>query len=194
MLLLFEYKGVIMDKKSLSFSRCVLHLWGKWRLWEHGACWWDEKLRGVYCVSLACLRKVETQFFFQSISLHLNFARIHFFLFPQFFRWMLLFSYDRYYWHLLSARRSPISIAAAVIYIITQLSDDKKPPKGLCHTSYGETWKQWNTNIFDWFNSSWKSSLWFLVWWILNLQLNLIANRFLKEYSHVWAIAYLYLT
>ena len=28
-------------------------------------------------------------------------------------------------------RRSPISIAAAVIYIITQLSDDKKPLKGL---------------------------------------------------------------
>ncbi|KAG5083373.1 hypothetical protein JHK84_053411 [Glycine max] len=66
MLLLFEYKGVIMDKKSLSFSRCVLHLWGKWRLWEHGACW-----------------------------------------------------------------RSPISIAAAVIYIITQLSDDKKPLKDI---------------------------------------------------------------
>ncbi|KHN07351.1 Transcription initiation factor IIB-2 [Glycine soja] len=28
-------------------------------------------------------------------------------------------------------RRSPISIAAAVIYIITQLSDDKKPPKDI---------------------------------------------------------------
>ncbi|KAJ6300428.1 hypothetical protein OIU76_021259 [Salix suchowensis] len=28
-------------------------------------------------------------------------------------------------------RRSPISIAAAVIYIITQLSDDKKPLRGL---------------------------------------------------------------
>jgi hypothetical protein len=27
-------------------------------------------------------------------------------------------------------RRSPISIAAAVIYIIIQLSDDKKPLKG----------------------------------------------------------------
>lgn len=30
----------------------------------------------------------------------------------------------------LNCRRSPISIAAAVIYIITQLSDDKKPLKG----------------------------------------------------------------
>lgn len=30
----------------------------------------------------------------------------------------------------LNFRRSPISIAAAVIYIITQLSDDKKPLKG----------------------------------------------------------------
>jgi hypothetical protein len=28
-------------------------------------------------------------------------------------------------------RRSPISIAAAVIYMITQLSEDKKPLKGL---------------------------------------------------------------
>lgn len=27
-------------------------------------------------------------------------------------------------------RRSPISVAAAVIYMITQLSDDKKPLKG----------------------------------------------------------------
>lgn len=30
-------------------------------------------------------------------------------------------------------RRSPISIAAAVIYIVTQLSDDKKPLKGKLH-------------------------------------------------------------
>jgi hypothetical protein len=37
-------------------------------------------------------------------------------------------------WHFLSillCRRSPISIAAAVIYMITQLSEDKKPLKGL---------------------------------------------------------------
>jgi transcription initiation factor TFIIB len=31
----------------------------------------------------------------------------------------------------LDIRRSPISIAAAVIYMITQLSEDKKPLKGL---------------------------------------------------------------
>uniref|UniRef100_A0A453LFL5 Uncharacterized protein n=1 Tax=Aegilops tauschii subsp. strangulata TaxID=200361 RepID=A0A453LFL5_AEGTS len=31
----------------------------------------------------------------------------------------------------LPCRRSPISIAAAVIYMITQLSEDKKPLKGL---------------------------------------------------------------
>ncbi|GJR63193.1 transcription initiation factor IIB-2 [Tanacetum coccineum] len=34
-------------------------------------------------------------------------------------------------------RRSPISIAAAIIYIVTQLSDDKKPPQrgGTCDWS-----------------------------------------------------------
>lgn len=36
-------------------------------------------------------------------------------------------------WLIILCRRSPISIAAAVIYIITQLSDDKKPLKGLIH-------------------------------------------------------------
>ena len=34
----------------------------------------------------------------------------------------------------LPCRRSPISIAAAVIYMITQLSEDKKPLKGLKHS------------------------------------------------------------
>lgn len=33
-------------------------------------------------------------------------------------------------------RRSPISIAAAVIYIITQLSDEKKPLRGLFHLHF----------------------------------------------------------
>lgn len=41
-----------------------------------------------------------------------------------FFPFLFFYLYANY-------RRSPISIAAAVIYIITQLSDDKKPLKGL---------------------------------------------------------------
>lgn len=42
----------------------------------------------------------------------------------------LFFSWSLYILYNLLYRRNPISIAAAIIYIVTQLSDDKKPLKG----------------------------------------------------------------
>ena len=43
--------------------------------------------------------------------------------------------------YLATCRRSPISIAAVVIYIITQLSDDKKPLKGLLYLVWSHIFK-----------------------------------------------------
>ena len=45
---------------------------------------------------------------------------------------------SKIFFYLNHCRRSPISIAAAVIYIITQLSEEKKPLRGLCSTSLAQ--------------------------------------------------------
>jgi hypothetical protein len=48
-----------------------------------------------------------------------------------------------------ACRRSPISIAAAVIYIITQLSDDKKPLRGLMIVSNSFYQVETNGSVVD---------------------------------------------
>ena len=48
-----------------------------------------------------------------------------------------------------ACRRSPISIAAAVIYIISQLSDDKKPLRGLMIVSYSFYQVETNGSVVD---------------------------------------------
>lgn len=83
-------------------------------------------------------------------------------------------------------RRSPISIAAAVIYIITQLSDDKKPLKGninwqlpsLHHFSL-EIWSQ-SEMISPLFLSAkwWSYLIVFIVFRILGIPLETKLDRY----------------